>query len=103
MMIGELAALGAAVSWAVAPILYRKALSQTSPVSATIVRCVSNAAVLLLILVVIGGVDALARLPLEVVVIVAVSGVIGLGVGDTLYMYGLKSVGVSKAVPLAAT
>src|SRR3972149_144214 len=102
-MIGELAALGAAVSWAVAPILYRKALSKTSPISANIVRCVSNAVVLLLILVVIGGAGALARLPPEVVVIVAVSGVIGLGVGDPLSMYGLKSVGVSKAVPLAAT
>ena len=102
-MIGELAALGAAVSWAAAPILYRKALSKTSPISANIVRCVSNAVVLLLILVVIGGVGALARLPLEVVVAVSVSGVVGLGVGDTLYMYGLKSVGVSKAVPLAAT
>ena len=102
-MIGELAALGAAISWAVAPILYRKALSQTTPISANIVRCVSNAAVLAVILVVIGGAGALAQLPLEVLVIVSVSGVIGLGVGDTLYMYGLKSVGVSKAVPLAAT
>jgi len=102
-MIGELAALGAAVSWAVAPILYRKALSKTTPISANIVRCVSNAAVLALILVVIGGAGPLMQLPLEVLVIVAVSGVVGLGVGDTLYMYGLKSVGVSRAVPLAAT
>ena len=82
MMIGELAALGAAVSWAVAPILYRKALSHTSPVSANIVRCVTNAAVLALILIVIGGAGALARLPLEVLVIVSVSGVIGVGVGE---------------------
>jgi drug/metabolite transporter (DMT)-like permease len=102
-MIGEFAALGAAISWAVAPILYRKALSKSTPVSANIVRCVTNAAVLTLILVVIGGVGALARLPLEVWVIVSVSGAIGLGVGDTLYMIGLKSVGVAKAVPLAAT
>jgi DME family drug/metabolite transporter len=39
----------------------------------------------------------------EVVVVVVVSGFVGLGVGDTLYMIGLKSVGVAQAVPLAAT
>jgi drug/metabolite transporter (DMT)-like permease len=102
-LIGEFAALGAAVSWAVAPILYRRALSNASPVSANIVRCVSNGAVLVLVLVGLGLTGALARLPVEVVAVVVVSGVVGLGLGDTLYMVGLKSVGVARAVPLAAT
>jgi drug/metabolite transporter (DMT)-like permease len=101
-MIGEFAALGAAISWAVAPLLYRKALLNAKPVSANIVRCVTNAAVLALILVAVGG-SALTNLPMEVLILVSVSGVIGLGIGDTLYMVGLKSVGVAKAVPLAAT
>jgi len=43
-MIGELAALGAAICWAVAPILYKRALFKMKPVSANIVRCASNAA-----------------------------------------------------------
>jgi DME family drug/metabolite transporter len=102
-MLGELAALGAAVSWAVAPMLYRKALLKTNPISANIVRCVSNAAVLLVILLATGRGGVLASLPLEVMILVAVSGLIGLGLGDTLYMIGLKSVGVAKAVPLAST
>ncbi|MGD0071097.1 MAG: DMT family transporter [Candidatus Bathyarchaeia archaeon] len=102
-MIGELAALGAGVSWAIAPILYRKALSNTKPISANIVRCATNAAVLVGVLVLFGKVGALASLPMGVVVVVAVSGVVGLGIGDTLYMVGLKSVGVARAVPLAAT
>jgi DME family drug/metabolite transporter len=102
-MIGEFAALGAAVTWAVAPILYKKALSGVSPVSANIVRCASNAVVLLLILVASGLAGVLARLPLSVVAVVVVSGLVGLGLGDTLYMYGLKSIGVSRAVPLAAS
>ncbi|MCW4044151.1 MAG: DMT family transporter [Candidatus Bathyarchaeota archaeon] len=102
-MLGELAALGAAVSWAVAPILYRKALFKTKPVSANIVRCVSNAAVLLVVLLVTGNGAVLASLPLEAIAMVVASGLIGLGLGDTLYMVGLKSVGVSRAVPLAST
>ena len=102
-MIGELAALGAAVSWAIAPTLYKKALLKTTPISANIFRCVSNVLILTLALFAIGGFSTLAMLPLEILAIVALSGIIGLGLGDTLYMFGLKSVGVSRAVPLAAT
>ena len=103
VILGEFAALGAAICWAVAPILYRRALFKTKPVSANIVRCASNAAVLVFILLAFGKAGALTSLPMEVVVITVVSGVIGLGIGDTLYMIGLKSVGVARAVPLAAT
>jgi len=102
-MIGELAALGAAICWAVAPILYKRALFKMKPISANIVRCASNAAVLVLILLVFGKADALASLPLEVILAIVASGLVGLGVGDTLYMIGLNSVGVARAVPLAST
>lgn len=102
-MIGEFAALGAAISWAIAPILYRKALANMNPVSANIVRCASNAAVMLLILFAVGGTGALANLSPEIMLTVAASGIIGLGIGDTLYLVSLKSVGVARAVPLAAT
>jgi DME family drug/metabolite transporter len=102
-MIGEFAALGAAVSWAVAPILYRQALFKTRPISANVVRCISNSAVLLALLLVVGKLGALTSLPFEAIGITVISGLIGLGIGDTLYMVGLKSVGVSRAVPLAST
>lgn len=102
-MIGELAALGSAISWAVAPILYRKALVNTSPISANIVRCATNAVVLFALLIGLGLFNVLASIPLWAIVVTIVSGIIGLGVGDTLYMVGLKALGVSRAVPLAAT
>lgn len=101
-MIGELAALGAAISWAVAPILYRKALANTKPLTANIVRCATNAVVMLVVLVAFGLVDVLLALPSSVIALTIVSGIIGLGIGDTLYLVGLKSIGVSRAVPLAA-
>ena len=98
-MIGEIAALGASISWAIAPILYRKALLSTKPLSANIVRCATNAGVLVAFLLIFGLAGTLAALPMKTMVLVIVSGVIGLGVGDTLYMIGLKYVGVSRAVP----
>ncbi len=102
-MIGEFAALGAAISWAIAPMLYKKALAGASPISANIVRCATNAAVLLLVLFATGLAGLLARLPSEVLVVVVLSGVVGLALGDTLYMFGLKAIGVARAVPLAAS
>ena len=102
VILGELAALGAAISWAAAPILYRRALFKMKPMSANIVRCVSNAAVLVIILFAFGKAGVIASLPLEAIAMIVASGVIGLGIGDTLYMIGLNSVGVARAVPLAA-
>jgi DME family drug/metabolite transporter len=102
-MIGEFAALGAAITWAVAPIMYKQALSGVSPVSANIVRCATNAAFLVVVLVALGLTGVLASLPAWVVVVVVVSGLVGLGVGDTLYMFALKSIGVARAVPLATS
>jgi DME family drug/metabolite transporter len=102
-MIGELAALGAAISWAIAPILYRNALVNTNPISANIVRCATNGIVLTIFLVAFGLTNILASLPPWVLIFTVISGVIGLGVGDTFYMWGLKILGVSRAVPLAST
>jgi drug/metabolite transporter (DMT)-like permease len=103
VILGEFAALGAAISWAVAPILYRRALFNMKPMSANIIRCASNAAVLVIILFAFGTAGAIAGLPVETIIAIVASGIIGLGIGDTLYMIGLNSVGVARAVPLAAS
>lgn len=103
VIFGELAALGAALCWAVSPILYRQALFKSKPVSANIVRLGTNAAFMVAILLAFGWWGALTSLSSTVVITVIVSGIFGLALGDTLYLYGLKSVGVSVAVPLSAT
>ncbi len=99
-MIGELAALGAAVSWTVSALFYRKALEGAKPISANIIRLAATGAILLVFLVVIGRLEVLTSIGFGLFVLAAVSGIIGLGVGDTLYLVSLKSIGVSRAVPL---
>jgi DME family drug/metabolite transporter len=102
-MMGELSALGAAISWTVSAVLYKKALMQAKPVSANIVRLTCTAAVLLALVVALGKAEVMMNLPQNVIVLACVSGVIGLGVGDTLYMMSLKDVGVARAVPITCT
>jgi DME family drug/metabolite transporter len=102
-MIGELAALGAAISWTVSAVLYKKALLQAKPVSANIVRLACTATVLLALLAALGKTEVMMTLPQNVIVLAIVSGVIGLGVGDTLYMMSLRDIGVARAIPITCT
>lgn len=102
-MIGELAALGAAISWTFSAILYRKALQQTKPISANIIRLSCTSAILLVFLITIGKFGVIINLPANVAVLAAVSGIIGLGLGDTSYMLSLKLVGMARAVPITCT
>jgi len=99
-MIGELAALGAALSWTVSALFYGKALEEARPISANIIRLTMTGAVLLLFSVVLGKSALLAGLPFDVVVFSGVSGIIGLGLGDTLYLVSLRLIGVARAVPI---
>ena len=102
-MIGEFAALGAALSWTMSALLYGKALSETKPVSANIVRLTLTGAVLLAFLIAAGMLGVLISLPASVIVLACISGIIGLGLGDTLYMVSLKMIGVARAVPVTCT
>jgi DME family drug/metabolite transporter len=103
MMIGELAALGAAICWTASAILYKEALSKAKPISANIMRCVSTSIILVAFLTAIGKSAILTSLPADAVVLACVSGIVGLGFGDTLYMVSLKRIGVARAVPITCT
>lgn len=102
-MIGELAALGAAICWTISAVLYKRVLSETRPISANIVRLVCTSLILVAFLVVIGKFQVLVGLPVYAVLLACFSGVIGLGLGDTLYMVSLKLLGVARAVPITCT
>ncbi|MDH5793541.1 MAG: DMT family transporter [Candidatus Bathyarchaeota archaeon] len=99
-MMGELAALGAAICWTISAIMYKEALFKTKPVSANIVRLVCTSIILVACLAIIGKFGVLMNLPACAVVLACVSGIIGLGFGDTLYMMSLKLIGVARAVPI---
>jgi DME family drug/metabolite transporter len=102
-MIGELSALGAAICWAVSAILYKEALLKTKPVSANILRLACTSLILIAFLAIVGKFGVLLNLPTYAVVLASVSGIIGLGLGDTLYMVSLRMIGVARAVPVTCT
>jgi drug/metabolite transporter (DMT)-like permease len=99
-MIGELAALGAAISWTVSALFYKKALEEVSPISANIIRLTLTGSILMLLLLFLGKLALLTTLSTGSVLLASASGIIGLGFGDTLYFVSLKWIGVSRTVPL---
>jgi DME family drug/metabolite transporter len=87
----------------VSAMLYREALLKTEPVSANIVRLTCTSVILLAFLAIVGRFGVLLNLPPYVIVLASVSGIIGLGLGDTLYMVSLRMIGVARAVPVTCT
>ena len=75
-MIGELAALGAAICWTVSAVICKEALLKAKPIWANIVRCVCTSVVLVFCLAVIGRIYVLTDLPLYAVVLAGVSGIV---------------------------
>lgn len=102
-MIGELSALGAALCWTISAVLYKEALKETKPIPANMIRCIGTSIFLVTVLCFTGGFKVLCDLPTPVVLLACASGLIGLGVGDTLYFFSLELIGVSRAVPLTCT
>lgn len=102
-MIGELSALGAAMIWTLSAVLYRKALSTITPFQANQVRFVSASIALVTFLVGVGKIEILLSLTPTVVLFAISSSIIGLVLGDTFYLYALKSAGIARTVPLVST
>lgn len=100
-MIGELAALAAALCWTLSSVLYKVALSDAKPVSANISRCISTTIFLFACVAAFGRLGNLATLGIDTLLLASLSGIVGLFVGDTMYMTSLALIGVSRAVPVS--
>jgi drug/metabolite transporter (DMT)-like permease len=104
---GELAALSAAFIWAVAAVIYTGIGRQLSPLMLNLLKGLIAIVLLLLTLLLQG--QLFPQVPFSAIVLLGLSGVIGIGFGDTAYFEGLNCLGArrtlileSLAPPLAA-
>ncbi len=95
---GEVAALGAAFIWAAASIVYTGVGRQLSPLVLNLVKGLIAIALLFLTLVFLG--KLLPSVSLMPVLLLLLSGVIGIGIGDTAYFAALNSLGARRALVL---
>ncbi len=92
LALGELAALGAAFAWALASAVYAKLGKTLSPLLLNLSKGV--VAVVLLTLTLALNAEPIPHLPLMPLMALSLSGVIGIGLGDTLYFETLRCLGV---------
>lgn len=98
MLQGELAALTAALLWAVASVAYGQIGQRVSPLGLNLSKGLVAIALLSLTLLLQGeGTPQINRLDLELLLF---SGIIGIGLGDTLYFEAMQRLGVRQTLLL---
>ncbi|AMQ19219.1 DMT family transporter [Thermococcus peptonophilus] len=102
LMIGILAALVSAFSWASATILVRIGLKRLSPISANILRLYVAALTFLGIFLVTNNMGVFGLSP-RLLLVAFISAQFGFVIGDYFYFSALKRMGVSRTVPITST
>lgn len=95
---GEIAAIGAAIAWALATWIYSQFSHRFSALQLNIVKGVIASAMMLMVLPFEGAVEP--SIETQHLIILAVSGVVGIAIGDSAYFASLKRIGANKTLLL---
>ena len=99
-MFGEVCAMLAAFCWALGASLYGRGVRERSPLEFNFVRSVGVALFSFLLLFLLGNWGSLFSVDVAELAVMGLSSVLVLAVGDSLYFFGLKTIGVTKTVPI---
>jgi len=98
ILLGEVAALSAALAWAVAAVWFERVGRQVRPMELNLLKG-SGALLLMLATLLLTG-DWFAHLPPLALVLLLLSGALGIGLGDSAYFEALRRLGVRRALLL---
>ncbi len=101
-MIGELSGLGSAAAWALVSTVMRSMSNRISPVVVNGLRCLYAAFFLAIISVVLGRAGVLLSLPPIGLALLAISGLVGQGLGDGIFIMSMKLIGAARAMPISS-
>lgn len=95
--LGVAAALGSAASWALGSVLFRRLGDELPPVALTFAKGLASVALLGIVLAMIGGFRSISG---EAWLLLILSGLLGIAVGDTLFFLALNRLGAHVVVIL---
>lgn len=95
---GELAAISAALIWAIASVIYIGIGRQLSPLVLNLIKGLIGIVLLILTLLLKG--ELLPQIGATAIGLLALSGVVGIGLGDTAYFEALNCLGARRALVL---
>ena len=100
---GALCALGAALAWAVTSLLARTLIAQYGSVTINAVRCGIAGTLLVTLVAATDGPRTLIAMSGLTFVLLAVSIVAAIGVGDTVFFESTRAIGLGRAMTIATT
>ena len=100
-MIGTICALTAALAWAGSSTIIKSITTKIDALSLSALRLCIASILLLAVIPLSGRITEFINTPLMPLVYVIISGIIGLAVGDTLFIKSLSYLDVSRAFPIA--
>jgi drug/metabolite transporter (DMT)-like permease len=101
--LGESACLTAAMMWAVAVVIFRGPIAAWGARTANLVKCLVATGLLVLTLPFFGGLSAFAGVPARDLLFIAVSGLVGLTLGDTALFAAVARIGAHRTLVLQTT
>lgn len=101
--LGETACLGAALLWAVSVQIFAVPIARHGARAVNLFKCTSAAVLLALTLLVTGGWSGFEGASIAGLMLVALSGVIGLTVGDTALFAAVNNIGAHRSLLLQTT
>ena len=99
--LGVVCALGSALTWAVVSLLARNLSDQFNSITINAIRSTLGGGIVLSLVLLQGGGAALLTLSPPVVVFLALSVLVAVGVGDTLFFEGTRTLGVPVAMTVS--
>ena len=96
--IGEIAALSAALLWAISSVIYSRLGLKIPPLQLNLYKGIIAIAFILLTLFIQGA--AFTNLTFSTIALLSLSGIIGIGLGDTAYFAALNSLGARRTLLL---
>ena len=100
-MPGELSALGCAFIWALSAVFTKSLAPKFHPLSLNLLRCLGASILLWCLIPLYPGVPSLFQAPLISLLYLEISALLGICLGDTIYIKGLNLINANLAFPLA--
>ncbi|MGQ9781489.1 MAG: DMT family transporter [Nitrososphaeria archaeon] len=102
-MMGEIVGLLPAVSWAITPIFYRKGMKRLNPIYGNVIRAIPSTMITFVASFLLLGFQGTLFMPEILLSRCLLSGAIGLGVGDLMYLLAIKQLGAARAITVTSS
>ncbi|HDN81398.1 MAG TPA: hypothetical protein ENG41_01580, partial [Methanomicrobia archaeon] len=102
-MLGELLTILSAVIWAFSSVFYKAGLKEMKPTTVNTIRPIVALIFLFGVLIITGNFEEIFELTARDLLYIVLATLFGLVIGDLLYMFSLRAVGIARAYPISNT